>query len=128
MSFKAPIYKGFISSMMVVFITIGMQAQSMAGVIDNAQLSAQLELQMQRDEIRSVLAREDVRDTLLNYGVSSSDIDQRINNMTPGELNQISGQLASLPAGEGAGGAVLTVLLILILLEVVGAIDIFPRL
>ena len=113
--------------MIVAFTTVSVQMPAMAGMIDNSQLSAQSELQIQRDELRSILAREDVRTAMLDYGVSNADIDQRINNMTPDELNQIHGQLASLPAGEGAGGAVLTVLLILILLEVLGVIDIFPR-
>lgn len=114
-------------TMIVAFTTVSVQMPAMAGMIDNSQLSAQSELQIQRDELRSILAREDVRTAMLDYGVSNADIDQRINNMTPDELNQIHGQLASLPAGEGAGGAVLTVLLILILLEVLGVIDIFPR-
>lgn len=126
MSKTSPVYKGFVLCMMVAFTTIGIQVPATASVIDNAQLSAQAEQQMQRDELRNVLAREDVRSALLEYGVGADDIDQRINNMTPGELSQINGQLANLPAGEGAGGAVITVLLILILLEVVGAIDIFP--
>ena len=105
-----------------------MQMPATAGMIDNTQLSAQTELQVQRDEIRSILTREDVRIALLNYGVSDADVAQRINNMTAGELSQVQSELANLPAGAGAGGAVITVLLILILLEVVGAIDIFPRL
>lgn len=112
--------------MMVALVTMSVQTPALAGMIDNSQLSLQSELQLKRDEVRGHLARDDVRSVLLDYGVSSEDVDQRINNMTDEELNQVHGQLASLPAGEGAG-TVLTVLLILILLEIVGAIDIFPR-
>jgi hypothetical protein len=128
MSSANTVRKGVVFSIMMAFITVSVQMPVMAGIVDNTQLSAQSELQMQRDELRSILSREDVRTTLLGYGVSNADIDQRINNMTPGELNQIHGQLASLPAGGDAGSAIITILLILILLEVIGAIDIFPRL
>lgn len=128
MSSTKTVRKGVVFSILIAFITVSVQMPVMAGIVDNSQLSAQSELQMQRDELRSILSRDDVRNTLLNYGVSNADIDQRINNMTPGELSQIQGQLASLPAGGDAGSAIITILLILILLEVIGAIDIFPRL
>ena len=127
MSSANTVRKGVVFSIMMAFITVSVPMPAMAGMIGNPELSAQSELQMQRDELRSILSRDDVRTTLLGYGVSNADIDQRINNMTPGELNQIHGQLASLPAGGDAGSTVLTVLLILILLEVIGVIDIFPR-
>ncbi|MEX2488426.1 MAG: PA2779 family protein [Pseudomonadales bacterium] len=102
------------------------QIPATAGTVTNKQLSMQSELQLQRDEVRTLLDREDVRSALLGYGVSARDADQRINNMTESELRQVHDSMSSLPAGEGAAGAVLTVLLILILLDVVGATDIFP--
>ncbi|MEX1198186.1 MAG: PA2779 family protein [Pseudohongiellaceae bacterium] len=97
-----------------------------AAPVGNQQLSLQSELQLQRDDVRTLLNREDVRSALQGYGVSAADAEQRINNMTAGELQQIHDRMSTLPAGEGALSAVLTVLLILILLDVVGATDIFP--
>ncbi|MGM0631604.1 MAG: PA2779 family protein [Pseudomonadota bacterium] len=108
------------------FATATVQMPAAAGPVDNQQLSTQSGLQIQRDDVRTLLDREDVRHALLGYGVSAADAERRIGNMTPGELRRIHDGMGNLPAGEGAVGAVLGVLLILILLDVVGATDIFP--
>lgn len=114
-------------ALIVTFTAGTVHMPATAAPVSNQQLSIQSELQLQRDEVRTLLDREDVRSALLGYGVNAADAEQRINNMTEGELRQIHDSMSTLPAGEGALGAVLTVLLILILLDVVGATDIFPR-
>lgn len=114
-------------ALIVTFAAASIQMPATAAPVDNSQLSAQTTLQLQRDEVRTLLDREDVRSALLGYGVTAGDAEQRINNMTESELGQIHDRMSSLPAGEGALGAVLTVLLIIILLDVVGVTDIFPR-
>lgn len=118
-----------IQTFMVIatFASATVQMPASAAPVSNSQLSIQSELQLQRDDVRTLLDREDVRSALLGYGVNASDAEQRINNMTESELRQIHDRMSNLPAGEGALGAVLTVLLILILLDVIGATDIFPR-
>lgn len=114
-------------SMIVSMLFLSVQAPSMADIVGTQELTMQVELQLQRDDVRDLIARDDVRDALLGYGVNPADVDTRIDNLTSSELLQIQNQLGDLPAGSGALGAVLTVLLILILLDVVGATDIFPR-
>ena len=110
-----------------VFLTASFQAPVMAAMVDNNQLAMQAQLQVQRDEVRSFMARADVREAMLGYGVSSTDVDARINNLTESELLQIQDRLAQLPAGgDGVLGAVVLVLLILVLLDVLGTTDIFP--
>ncbi len=65
---------------------------------------------------------------MLGYGVSSADVDARINNLTESELLQIQDRIAQLPAGgSGVLEAVLVVILIFILLDVLGVTDVFPR-
>jgi hypothetical protein len=110
-----------------VFLAASFQAPVMAAMVDNDQLAMQAQLQLQRDEVRSFMAREDVREAMLGYGVSSADVDARINNLTESELLQIQDRLAQLPAGgDGVLGAVVLILLILVLLDVLGTTDIFP--
>jgi len=110
-----------------VFLAASMQAPVMAAMVDNNQLAMQAELQLKRDEVRSFMAREDVREAMLGYGVSSADVDARINNLTESELLQIQDRLAQLPAGgDGVLGTVLLIFVILILLDVLGTTDIFP--
>ncbi len=121
--------KTCILAMASVFFTVSIQAPVMAAMIDNHQLASQAQLQIQRDQVRTFLAREDVRAAMLGYGVADSDVDARINNLTEAELLQIQDRLAKLPAG-GDGGvleAVLVVILIFVLLDLLGATDVFPN-
>lgn len=105
------------------------QTPALAGVIGNEQLAMEAELQMKRDEVRTFMARDDVRAAMLDYGVNPADVDARIANMTEAELLRIQHQLDQLPAGGDGGvlGAILVVILIFVLLDVLGATDVFPN-
>ena len=114
-------------TLMVVFLAGSIHAPAMADVVDNRQLAAQHDLQMQRDDVRTLMARDDVRSALLAYGVMPGDVDERINNMTESQLSQIQNQMDSLPAGEGALGFILALLLIFLILDLAGVTNVFPR-
>lgn len=121
--------KPLVLTLAAATLTAGMQAPAMAGLVDNEQLAMQAELQMKRDEVRSFMARDDVRAAMLDYGVNPADVDARIANMTEAELLRIQHQLDQLPAGGDGGvlGAILIVILIFVLLDVLGATDVFPN-
>jgi hypothetical protein len=116
-------------TLLAATLTVGMQAPANAGLVDNEQLSVQAELQMKRDEVRTFMARDDVRAALLGYGVSAADVDARIDNLSEAELLRIQHKLAEMPAGGDGGvlGAILIVILIFVLLDVLGATDVFPN-
>ena len=121
---RTPATLAMITSMLFVSI----QAPAMADVVGTKELTMQAELQIQRNDVRDLIAREDVRAGLLGYGVSVADIDKRIDNLTASELLQIQNQLDVLPAGaDGVLGIVLTLIVIFILLDLLGATDVFPR-
>jgi hypothetical protein len=121
--------KPLVLTLFAATLTAGIQAPANAGLVDNEQLAVQAELQTKRDEIRTFMARDDVRAALLDYGVSAADVDARINNLSEAELLRIQNQLESMPAGGDGGvlGAILVVILIFVLLDVLGATDIFPN-
>ncbi|MDZ7684655.1 MAG: PA2779 family protein [Gammaproteobacteria bacterium] len=108
-------------------LSLSIQAPVMARMIDNDQISASAQAQQQRSEVKAMLARDDIKRTLVDYGVDSTNVDNRVSQMTDSEIAQIHQHLSELPAGAGAAGAVLTILLILILLDVVGVTNIFPK-
>jgi hypothetical protein len=121
--------KCFTTVLIGVLLMTGVQAPATAGVINNQQLAMEAELQLQRDEVRSFVARDDVRATLQDYGVDGADLDKRIDNMTESELLQIQNQLDQIPAGGDGGvlGVILVVILLFVLLDVLGATDVFPN-
>lgn len=118
--------KPLMYTMMAAVMAGGISAPAAADMVDNKQLAMQSELQMQRNEIMNLMARDDMREAMLGYGISATDVENRINNLTEAELLQIQNQLDQLPAGEGALGVILTLLLIFILLDLAGVTDIFP--
>jgi len=121
---RTPAAYSIIASMLFVSV----QTPAMADVVGTIELAMQAELQIQRNDVRDLIAREDVRAGLRGYGVNPVDIDKRIDNLTSSELLQIQNKLAALPAGaDGVLGAVLTIILIFVLLDVLGATDVFPR-
>lgn len=83
---------------------------------------------VQREHVDAFLAREDVQRQFEALGVDPADAAVRVAGLTAAELQALSSHMESLPAGAGALEVVLVVVLILVILELVGAIDIFPRL
>ncbi len=107
--------------------TASLPAPVMADLIDTQTLAAQAEVQTQRDALSLLVARDDVRAALAERGVNAADLDARINQLTPAELLQIQQQMDALPAGSGAVSLILSVILIFVLLDLLGATDVFPR-
>lgn len=107
--------------------TASLPAPVMADLIDTQTLAAQAEVQTQRDALRLLVARDDVRAALAQRGVHAAELDARINQLTPAELLQIQQQMDALPAGSGAVSLILSVILIFVLLDLLGATDVFPR-
>jgi hypothetical protein len=102
--------------------------QSHAALVDNQQLAQQAQVEHQRDSLRSLLAREDVRAALLGYGVKEAAVDARVNQLSAAELQQMHTRLAELPAGASSGvGLILGIIFIFIILDLLGATDVFPR-
>lgn len=120
---RTPISYTMIASMLF----FGVQTPAMADIVGTQELTMQVELQLQRDDVRDFIARDDVRASLLGYGVNPADVDSRIDNMTASELLQMQNQLAAMPAGGSVAGAVLGIILIFVLLDLLGATDVFPR-
>ncbi len=118
----------FIAMFLVVaFTTTCLQAPAYAAMLSSQDIAAQQSLQADRDQLRDRVMRDDIRTQMVSMGVDPGDVEQRINNLTSAEISQINGKLDSLPAGSGVLGTIALVLIILILLEIVGAIDIFPK-
>lgn len=81
----------------------------------------------QLSEVQAFMAREDVQAQMKAMGVDPAAAALRVAAMTPAELSQAQQHIKDMPAGGSALGLVLTVFLILILLELLGAINIFSR-
>lgn len=102
----------------------------MAGHVQAAAVSSDSVMQTQaaqynKQQLISMVSREDVQHKLTSLGVSSQDAIDRINGMTDAEIVQLNDQIQDSPAG-GVVGAVLTVLAIIAILDLVGVTDVYP--
>lgn len=80
------------------------------------------------DRIQVALARSDVTQAMIALGVNPTDAAQRVAGLTDAELARLDGQLGKLPAGSTSLLAVIGIVaVVLIILELVGAINIFNK-
>jgi len=77
-------------------------------------------------ELLQTINRSDVKQQLLNMGVTPADIESRINLMTHEEIAQLNQQIDELPAGGSLLGILLIIFIVFVITDVIGATDIFP--
>ena len=116
------------AALIAVTLVSGTCTQAYAGVITTQQaLSAEARTTTEQ-QVRTALARDDVRQAMQHYGVSPVDADARIASLSDAELLQLQGQVDRLPAGGDGLLAVLgIVFVVLLILELVGVTNIFNK-
>ena len=55
-----------------------------------------------------------------------AQVSQRLDRLTDAELQQLAQKSEELPAGQGVLGVVLAIILVLVILDLLGATDVFP--
>ncbi len=98
-----------------------------AAMVSTQTLVQEQRAQYDRDRILDTVSQEQARATLVSLGVNPEDVEARITHMTPAELAQFNAQIDDLPAGGSSFFAVVIfILVLLIILDLLGATDIFP--
>jgi len=111
----------------VVLVTTGFPLVVQAELI-GTQSAINLDRDLSRSsDIDATLARDDVRDQLMRFGVNPERVSERLANLTDSEIATLNQKLNELPAGGDALAVIGIVFLVLLILELVGVIDIFKR-
>lgn len=100
--------------------------QAQAAIIANNQIIHQAQQETDKTALLQIIHRTEVQEQLLDMGVTSADIEERINQMTQEEVAQLNQQLDQLPAGSGIIGIIALVFVVFVITDVIGATDIFP--
>ena len=74
----------------------------------------------------TVATREQIRQQLLELGVEPAVASERVQAMSDAQVAEINQRLADLPAGADAGSVLLTLFIVFVITDVIGATDIFP--
>ncbi|NJN00707.1 MAG: PA2779 family protein [Aquincola sp.] len=104
-----------------------LQSAAYAGVVGTQEYLSTLDRGAALARIDAVLAREEVKQRLEQYGVDPLAANERIAALTDQELSLLATELENLPAGGDLLGIVGVVFLVLLILELVGVIDIFSK-
>lgn len=116
--------KRVISSVLIVCtLGAGMPLPASAGIIATDQVATSAE----RDRVKALLDRAEVRERLQALGVDPAAARTRVDALSDQEIATLAGEMDRLPAG---GGDVLTVALIvflvLLLTDILGYTKVFP--
>ena len=76
--------------------------------------------------VSQMLAEKQARQALARFGVEPADIERRLAQLTEVERQQLQEQIAAAPAGGDALSILLTVFIVFVITDVLGATDIFP--
>ena len=79
-----------------------------------------------RDRVRALFERADVRAQLQARGVDATTIKNRVDAMTDSEISIIAGKLDSLPAGGDIIGTMVFLFLVLLVTDILGLTKVFP--
>ncbi len=98
-----------------------------AGTIDTETVVTEEAVRIDRDALRGMLDRDDVRAQLQSLGVDPAAARARVDTMTDDEIAQVRGQMQQLPAGgSDVLGTLFVVFIILLVTDILGLTKVFP--
>lgn len=97
-----------------------------AGMVSSEQVVASQAAQQNRERVRALFERQDVREQLQARGVDADAARARVDALTDEEVATINGKLDSLPAGGDIVGALVFVFIVLLITDLLGLTKVFP--
>ncbi len=85
------------------------------------------QVQQDRERLRDVFNRDDIKAQLLARGVDPSQAQARIDSLSDQEVQSLSGKLDQLPAGgDSFLGALVFIFIVLLITDILGLTNVFP--
>lgn len=103
--------------LIMVFLIMGLVSSNATAGIVGTQTMLSETAAADRAEILSLLDRDDVRDKLVDYGVSPVEATERVASLTDQEALELAQDIEGLPAGGGAVTLLLVIILLLLILR-----------
>jgi len=90
-------------SRLLIVCMLAVPFSSQAGMIGTDQVVVAQQMAA-RDQVQSYIARGDVQEQLASMGISPATAKDRVAAMTDSEVQQLAGQIESMPAGAKSNG------------------------
>lgn len=107
------------------FMLVAQIPMAQAAMIGTPEVIAEQQQQVDRQQLLTMLEDQDVQKKLESMGVDRTQVEKRINSLTPAELAQFNQQLDQAPAGAGVVGIIVLFLVIFIITDMLCATNIF---
>ena len=117
---------GLITAFVLLFMQLLVVPAAQAAMVGNDAVIQQQDRAELKAKVMQVMDHKAAAQTLEKYGVDKEQVSERLDRLTDQELQQLAQKADELPAGQSVLGAVLLIILILILLDLLGATNIFP--
>lgn len=98
---------------------------AVAGVVGTGDVLLEQRADVDRQSLMTMLERQDVQEALSTMGVDQSELENRIQSLTPSELADFNEQLAEAPVGQSVVGVIVLFLLVFIVTDLLCATNIF---
>lgn len=114
-------------SYLSIFTLLTMQlAPLQAAMVSSESLLKQAQHDLSIAQMTSLLDREEIQAQLTSMGIDPVAAKARVNQMNAAELAELNHRLDELPAGGDVLGVLLTVFIVLVITDMLGATDVFP--
>lgn len=107
------------------FMLVAQIPMAQAAMIGTPEVIAEQQQQVDRQQLLTMLEDQEVQKKLESMGVDRTQVEKRINSLTPAELAQFNQQLDQAPAGAGVVGIIVLFLVIFIITDMLCATNIF---
>ncbi len=118
------ISKALVYVLMLSF-TFMQTAPAIAGIVGTDRFLSEQSIQQDRENLRSLMTRDEVRSLLQQNGLTVEQAQQRVDSLTDSEVRQLAQKFEELPAAGDAAVVILVIALVVIILELAGITDIF---
>lgn len=118
--------KTFIPVLSIISLVFVQVAPVQAAMVSNQELLSQAEHNVTVNQVLATLDRSDVQNKLIAMGVDPIAAKQRVSKMNDQELAKMAEGMDQMPAGSGVLGVAVTVFIVLVITDMLGATDVFP--
>ena len=109
------------TSFITLILCAGLGQSVQAGLVGTQDLVSNPALSQDIPSLRQSIVQQ-----LVDLGVESEQAHVRVAGLSNAQVSEISGRINELPAGADVGGVLLTIFIVFVITDVIGATDIFP--
>ncbi len=116
--------KSFIYLLIISFTFVQI-SPAFAGIVGTDRFLSEQTIQQDRENLRSLMSRDEVRSMLEMNGLTVKQAQERVDLLTDSEVTELAKKFDELPAAGDAGVVILIIVLVVLILELAGITDIF---